>query len=447
MALRVIVNLGRYAAMQPDPDRPMSGVKTAALALCAALGRRGHDVHFFAEQTDPCQRNGVAFHDRAELASFAESYAPDVLVVIPELLPLLMPLRARARVVWTGNAYTAGDCALVAPWTWAPHIGPKGERARLYTMSLLHPYTDRVIVGSQWQAQHLRDASGIPSSKLSVRYLGVSLEYYRHRVPARHRHRLVYTSEARRGLGVLLRLFPQVRAAVPEAELHIFGCEYARSPTLPDLQGAAQPGVYWRGALSKSALAHELLSAGIMAYPSTFLETFCLSVAEAQAAALPVVTSDRGALAERVSDGVDGFLIGGRPKKPEYEAAFVEAVIRLLRDDDLWARLGAEAARNAQRLYDWDVIASGWEQELEHLVAGREPLPPRLDPALDLLAPSVLRVTEDEASAQVPPALAKQWLRAAWASYGYDPNDIPGLPSTDGAEPQTQQEQKTCQAR
>jgi glycosyltransferase involved in cell wall biosynthesis len=447
MALRVIVNLGRYAAMQPDLDRPMSGVKTAALALCAALGRRGHDVHFFAEQTDPCQSSGVAFHDRAELASFAESYAADVLVVIPELLPLLMPVRTRARVVWTLNAYTAGDCALVAPWTWAQHIGPKGERARLYTMGLLHPYADRVIVGSQWQAQHLRDTSGTPSSKLSVRYLGVPLEYYQHPAPVRHRHRLVYTSQARRGLDVLLRLFPQVRAAVPEAELHIFGCEYAKATTLPDFSGALQPGAYWRGALSKSALAHELLSAGIMAYPSTFLETFCLSVAEAQAAALPVVTSDRGALAERVSDGVDGFLIGGRPKKPEYEVAFVDAVIRLLREDDLWARMGAEAARKARRLYNGDVIASEWEEELEHLVAGREPLPPRFGPSLDLLAPSALTVTEGQASAQVPPALARQWLREAWASYGYDPDDIPGLPCTDGSEPWTKQEQQTCQAR
>jgi len=30
-------------------------------------------------------------------------------------------------------------------------------------------------------------------------------------------------------------------------------------------------------------------------------------------------------------------------------------------------------------------------------------------------------VSEGEASARVPPALAGQWLRQAWASYGYDP--------------------------
>jgi len=187
-------------------------------------------------------------------------------------------------------------------------------------MASLHPYADRVVVGSRWQARYLAETSGIPGGKFTVAYLGVSLEYYRGPAPARHRHRLVYTSHARRGLDVLLLLFPRVRAAVPEAELHIFGSEYRREDVLSHLQealpGATGPGIFWRGALGKSALAHELRSAAVMAYPCTFKETFCLAVAEAQAAGLPVVTSDRAALAERVTDGSDGFLIPGRHGKP-----------------------------------------------------------------------------------------------------------------------------------
>jgi len=83
--------------------------------------------------------------------------------------------------------------------------------------------------------------------------------------------------------------------------------------------------------------------------------------------------------------------------------------------------MGAEAAAKAHRLYDGEAIADGWEQELTDLARGRDPLPPPLDPALDLLDPLLLTVSEGEASARVPPALAGQWLRQAWASYGYDP--------------------------
>src|SRR5262249_36126703 len=213
---------------------------------------------------------------------------------------------------------------LAIPW-------PRGESTLLYPMSLLHRCIDRVMVGCQWQARHLAAASGLPESQFTVAYLGVPLEYYRGPGPARHRHRLVYTSQARRGLGELLRLFPQVRAEIQDAELHIFGCEYGKGDAPRDLGAvfhrAHQPGVCWRGAASKSALAHELRSAALVAYPCTFKETFCLAVAEAQAAGLPVVTSDKAALAERVTDGVDGFLIRGKPgQNPEYDAAFVGAV-------------------------------------------------------------------------------------------------------------------------
>jgi glycosyltransferase involved in cell wall biosynthesis len=307
---------------------------------------------------------------------------------------------------------------------------------RLYPFALLHRFAECVVVGSHWQARHLAETCGIPQSQFVVAYLGVPLEHYHGPAPARHRRRLVYTSQARRGLAPLLHLFTEVRTQIPDAELYVFGYEY-RSPEVLDqirgsLPGASQPGLYWRGSLNKSALAAELRAAAVLAYPCTFKETFCLAVAEAQAAGLPVVTSNLAALAERVRDGVDGFLISGRPgRSPGYEGAFVEAIVRLLRDDDLWARMGAEAACQAHRLYDWDAIAAGWSETLDRLVAGREPLPPDLDPPPDWLVPSLLTVTDREASTQVPPALAKQWLRQAWASYGYDPDTVPGLPAED----------------
>jgi glycosyltransferase involved in cell wall biosynthesis len=436
MPLRLIVTYGNYGKSpltEQEKDLPMGGCKSALLALSTELARRGHDVHVFAEGAPRVQRDGVYFYDRGEFACFCRTYLPDVLIIIPEMLPLLLPVRARARVVWTGNASRQGDYGLVAPWVWEKDLGRNGEYARLYSTALLWPYADRFVVKSQWQAGNMSKKFGIPPSKFTVAYNGVPLEYYQGPAPARHRYRLVYASQARRGLGPLLRLFPQLRAAVPEVELHIFGYEFDDSETLRKVQAgfpeASQPGICWRGCLSKSALARELRSAAIMAYPCTFPETFCTAVAEAQAAGLPVVTSTKGSLAERVSNGVDGFLIPGTPEtSPEYEGAFVKAVVRLLKDEDLWTQMGREAAKKAERIHSWDVVAAGWEEELTRLVAGREPLPPRLEPGLNLLDPSLLTVEEKGGSVQVPEALARDWLRTAWASYGYGPETIPVLP-------------------
>lgn len=435
MALRLIVTYGNYGKsplIELEKDRAMGGCKSALLALCPELARRGHDVHVFAKGAPSVQRDGVYFHDREEFARFCLAYPPDALVIIPELLPLLLPVHARARVVWTGNISRQGDYALVAPWVWEKDLGRQGEQARLYSTGLLWPYADGFVVKSQWQARNLGKKFGMPSSMFTVAYNGVPLKYYQGPAPARHRYRLVYASQARRGLGPLLRMFPQLRAAVPEVELHIFGYEYGDTETLGNVQTvfpeASQSGVHWRGCLSKSALASELRSAAIMAYPCTFPETFCTAVAEAQAAGLPVVTSTKGALAERVSHGVDGFLIPGTPEtSPEYEAAFVKAVVRLLKDEDLWTQMGHEAAKRAHYIHNWEVVAAGWEEALTRLVAGREPLPPRLEPGLNLLHPSLLTVTEKGGNAQVTKALAREWLHAEWASYGYGPETIPLL--------------------
>jgi len=424
-----VITYGRDAPL--DPARalagPLSGIRAAALALCGALARRGHDVHFFSPGARPGRHNGVAFHDRGEFATLADRFEADVLIAIPEILPILMPLRARARVVWTGNAFATGDSVLAARWDWAPEIGRAGRTARLYSTSLLDSSIDAYVVKSRWQADYLSRSLGIAPEKFLLAFNGVPLEHYGGPAPRRHRHRLVYASQARRGLDVLLKLFPTIRAAVPSAELHVFGYEYHAPDRPPDLPGARQPGVLWRGALPKARLAQELRAAAVMAYPCRFKETFCTAVAEAQAAGLPVVTSSRAALPERVSNKIDGFLVAGDAGDASYCAAFVDAVVRLLRDDELWVRMGRTAHERAVRMYDWERIAVTWEKCLERLIAGRLAAPPELRPDLDFLDPSLLVVKDRGRSASVPAPLAEGWLRSAWAAYGYETSTAPGL--------------------
>jgi glycosyltransferase involved in cell wall biosynthesis len=429
MELRLVITYGRDAPLDPTHalEAPLSGIRAAALALSGALARRGHDVHLVAPSSRSGRHDGVSFHHRGEFATLAKNFEADVLIAIPEILPLLMPLKARARVVWTGNAFATGDSVLAARWDWAPEIGRAGQTARLYSIGLLDSSIDAYVVKSRWQADYVSRSLGIAPEKFLVAFNGVPLEHYRGPARRRHRHRLVYTSQARRGLDVLLRLFPTIRAAVPSAELHVFGYEYHAPNRPPDLPGARQPGVHWRGALAKARLAQELRAAAIMAYPCRFKETFCTAVAEGQAAGLPVVTSNRAALSERVSNETDGFLIDGDSEDPAYRTAFVDAVARLLRDDELWIRMGRSAQANAFRLYDWERIALTWEQYLYQLSDGRLPAPPQLLPQLDFLDPSLLVVKDRGRSAAVPASLAEVWLRSAWASYGYESSTAPGL--------------------
>lgn len=432
MGLRLIFNYGRDAQLVKlvGEDRAAGGIITGLFALTRTLAARGHEVHVFGRCRRPGERNGVHFHDRSIFAAFTEANPADALVLVPDLLPLLMPVPARARVVWTGNAFASGDCALSAPWSWAPEIGKSGLRARLYSLALFHSTVDRMFVKSEWQAGYIASRQGVPPEKFVVMHNGVPLEYFDGPPPTHNRHRIVYTSQARRGLDVLLRLFPAIRERVPDAELHIFG--YG-SVAYPD-DGSGRNGVVLRGSVSKSQLALELRSSAVMAYPCTFKETFCTSVAEAQAAGLPVVTTDLAALAERVEDGVDGRLVAGPADRPGFAEAFVGAVVHLLMDDATRQRQGAAASAKAHSLYAWDHIARSWERELEGLALG-DIAAARLEPPLEFLAPPLLHIEDRGAAADVPADLARGWLREAWASYGFDPDSIPGLREARSARP------------
>jgi len=82
-------------------------------------------------------------------------------------------------------------------------------------------------------------------------------------------------------------------------------------------------------------------------------ETFCLSLAEAQAMGVPAVVQPLGSAPERVVDGVTGCVA------PD-DHSFAAAAISVLRDDALWRRWHL-AALAQQGGSSWDDVASRFE--------------------------------------------------------------------------------------
>lgn len=76
------------------------------------------------------------------------------------------------------------------------------------------------------------------------------------------------------------------------------------------------------------------------------------TVLEAMATGIPVISTDVGALAEVVADGVTGRIVA-----PLDNGAMVEAVAALLDDAEVRAHMGAEARQRATDLYDVQVCA------------------------------------------------------------------------------------------
>lgn len=78
----------------------------------------------------------------------------------------------------------------------------------------------------------------------------------------------------------------------------------------------------------------------------TLYESFGIALIEAQACKVPVVVSNVGSISEVIKDGETGLLVP--PRNPE---AIAEAVIRLLRDKELYKRLVEVGFESVRRNY------------------------------------------------------------------------------------------------
>ncbi len=88
----------------------------------------------------------------------------------------------------------------------------------------------------------------------------------------------------------------------------------------------------------------------------------CRALREAQACGLPAISTRRGALPEINVEGETGLHVD------ETVASLRDAILRLCRDDELRARLGAGALQRARERYDIQTVARGVLAECQRLL-------------------------------------------------------------------------------
>lgn len=167
----------------------------------------------------------------------------------------------------------------------------------------------------------------------------------------------------RKGQDVLLRVWPDVRRAVPDARLLLVG----DGPDRKRLEGLARdlPGVVFAGSVPWSDMPAATAAGDVFAMPCrTRLgglepEAFGIVFLEAAACGLPVLVGDSGGAPETVEDGVTGHVVDPR------DAALVGGrLVDLLRDRSRAAAMGERGRRRALQ-HTWD----GAAQRLVDLLA------------------------------------------------------------------------------
>lgn len=193
--------------------------------------------------------------------------------------------------------------------------------------------------------------------------------------PATVPGRVLYHTSADRGLHLVVKAWPEIRALVPHATLHIVGPTEAnlramsvdQSPLgeryralLEWLPAAYEAGgVRFMGRLSRGGVVREIAQAACFAFPIDRwqpCETWSTSIVECMAGGVPVVLSPQDALGELWGDAC---VTTPAPAK-EHLDAFIEGVKRVLQDrefaaDVVWKqreRVAIYTAENAARTLD-----------------------------------------------------------------------------------------------
>ncbi len=174
--------------------------------------------------------------------------------------------------------------------------------------------------------------------------------------------------DKRKGFRYLLRAFPHVKRAIPDARLIVVGAfkDKEKAPFVRYARALKLRGVHFIGRVSREELPRYYRTATIFCAPSTGFESFGINLLEAMAAGVPVIASDITGYRSVVTDQVEGMLV-----PPQDEQAIARAVIDLLNAPARRAQMSAAGKRTAAQ-YDWDLIAQRVLAYYDQLIAASD---------------------------------------------------------------------------
>ena len=178
-------------------------------------------------------------------------------------------------------------------------------------------------------------------------------------------HRIVFAGrqEPRKGLQILLRAWPEIRARTG-ARLRLVGADPLAVRLLLTRERVPDEGIDVLGFLDQDAFTEELLAAKALVAPSLGGESFGMVLTRAFACATPVVASDIAGYRDVMTPEAGVLVPPGDP------SALADVVVALLEDEPRRRALGAAARDLARERYSWKDIGRRLV-EIYELVTGR----------------------------------------------------------------------------
>jgi glycosyltransferase involved in cell wall biosynthesis len=166
--------------------------------------------------------------------------------------------------------------------------------------------------------------------------------------------RIVHTSSAYRGLPILMNSLKHIDA---DFRLEVYN-DYNPDLHYHDDQDTIDKRVRFFWKTPRRTVMEAVESAHILAYPSIYLETFCLSLAESQSAGNLAVYPELGALTE-VGD-MRGVVYEYDEDMAKHEAIFTGALTLAIQKVLAGEWNPAEQIESINSRYSWEKVTQDW---------------------------------------------------------------------------------------
>ncbi|HWB23697.1 MAG TPA: glycosyltransferase family 4 protein [Gaiellaceae bacterium] len=254
-------------------------------------------------------------------------------------------------------ALSFAKCPIVA--TWHANGDLAWMRPALRAWGFLADRIDARIAVSQFSA---RSAERWLGGEYEIVPNGVVVPEHADAKNREHHVVFIGRHDARKGLSVLLRAWPEIRQRTG-ARLRVIGCDPLQYSLLQARLRVETDGIDVLGIVTNEVRTAELASAKLFVSPALGGESFGLVLVESFATATPVVASDIPAFAAVATSDASVLV------PPGDVSALAEAVIGVLEDEPRRVEMGNAGRALALERYAWGDVARRLEEIYERVSA------------------------------------------------------------------------------
>jgi len=251
-------------------------------------------------------------------------------------------------------------------FAWRNRAWHRAYHQQLYDFSISTADYGVVANREGWILSELK--YGHPPGRIWYVPNGVQEQFFQSRTfDENHANRLLYVGSwlDRKGVRYLADTFAAIAPRWKDLRLTVAGCIISESTVKDHFPVNVQSQVSVIPFVSRDAMPRLYASHDIFVFPS-LMEGMPLTLLEAMAGAMPLVTTNCCGMSDLIENGKNGLLV-----TPADSAALTEAILRLRDSPELRQKLGLAAQQTAQS-YTWKSVVRGLERVLELAVRSHQ---------------------------------------------------------------------------